>query len=82
MDVKRRRGGIENRVESTLKTRLNLLEILDGIAKSNPDGRKFFVAKAAYFYFAAPGSISKDEMEDFSKNGGLSASANMPLGKI
>ena len=58
---------LKNRVESTLKTRLNLLEILDGIAKSNPDGRKFFVAKAAYFYFAAPGSISKDEMEDFSK---------------
>ena len=58
---------LKNRVESTLKTRLNLLEILDGIAKSNPDERKFFVAKAAYFYFAAPGSISKDEMEDFSK---------------
>ena len=58
---------IKKKVENILSMREKLLLILDKIAGENPDGRKYFVAKAAYFYFSRAGSISKDEMDDFSQ---------------
>ena len=58
---------LQKNVCDILSSRDNLLKILDSISKENPDGRKFFVSKAAYFYFASPGSISKDEIDAFTK---------------
>lgn len=56
---------LKDRAEGILKSREQLLSLLTKISEQNPQGRKFFVAKAAYFYFASPGSVSKSELEDF-----------------
>ena len=50
-----------------MESRGKLLDTLGEIARQNPDGRKFFVAKAAYFYFAPSASVSKADIEDFSQ---------------
>ena len=56
---------LKGRAEGILKSREQLLSLLTKIYEQNPQGRKFFVAKAAYFYFASPGSVSKVELDDF-----------------
>lgn len=60
-------AGLKERAEGVLKIRGKLLDMLGEIARQNPDGRKFFVAKAAYFYFAPAGSVRREEIEDFSR---------------
>lgn len=58
---------LKGRVDGVLESRGKLLAMLGEIARQNSDGRKFFVAKAAYFYFAPSASVSKADIEDFSQ---------------
>lgn len=60
-------SGLRGKIADVLKTRENLLNMLNEIVRENPNGRKYFVSKAAYFYFAPPGSVSKDDIDEFAK---------------
>ena len=58
---------LRGKIADVLKTRESLLKMLNEIVRENPNGRKYFVSKAAYFYFAPPGSVSKDDIDEFAK---------------
>lgn len=72
---------LRGKIADVLKTRESLLKMLNEIVRENPNGRKYFVSKAAYFYFAPPGSVSKDDIDEFAKNGGNLGVCNIRRGR-